>query len=92
MTITDTSYLKTYALLLGLLALTIGMAVIDLGALNLPIALLVASAKAVLIMLIFMHLRISNSLLWLVAAGGLVWLLIMLALTLADYGTRASGH
>jgi cytochrome c oxidase subunit 4 len=81
-------YLRTFLALLGLLALTWGLAYVNLGAWNAPIALCVAAAKAFLIALFFMHLRGSRSLLYLTAASGIVWLIILLGFALSDYMTR----
>jgi cytochrome c oxidase subunit 4 len=53
-----------------------------------PVALLIAAAKATLVLLFFMHLWWSPRLTWLIALGSLLWLAIMLALTFADYLTR----
>lgn len=88
MKITGKVYVKTFGALLGLLVLTVGLALVNLGPFNLPVALAVAICKALLIMWIFMHVSISNPLIWLVAGGGFIWLLILLGLTLADYASR----
>jgi cytochrome c oxidase subunit 4 len=74
-----------------LLALTIAAARFDLGAANVPIALAIAIAKAILIVLFFMHVRYGSPLLRLFAAGGFFWLLIMLAFILADVQARSIG-
>jgi cytochrome c oxidase subunit IV len=52
------------------------------------VVLAIATAKALLIALYFMHLRDRDWLLWVVAAGSAVWLGILLTLTLSDYLTR----
>ena len=62
------TYLKVWAALLGLLALTIGVSFLQLGRLNLPIAMLIAVAKASLIVLVFMHIKGGSRLLHLAAA------------------------
>jgi len=77
-----------FVLLLMLLAATIAVAQIHLGAGNLAVATLIASIKALLIMLYFMHVRYSSRLIWLVAGAGFFWLGIMIALTLSDYLSR----
>jgi cytochrome c oxidase subunit 4 len=83
---------KTYyivsALLMLLLALTVAAAQRDLGAANVPIALAIAIAKAILIVLFFMHVRYGSPLVRLFAAGGFFWLLIMLGIILADVHAR----
>jgi cytochrome c oxidase subunit IV len=48
----------------------------------------IAFAKASLVALIFMHLRYSRRLMRVVAAAGLFWLGILIALTMSDYLTR----
>ena len=82
-------YLRTGGALLVLLAITWAVAYVDLGPYNLIFALAIAITKAMLIALFFMHIKGSSRLLHLAAIGGLLWLLIMLALTLSDYMTRS---
>jgi cytochrome c oxidase subunit 4 len=81
-------YLRTTAALLGLLALTIGAAYVDLGPFNLVAALSISVAKGLLIILFFMHVRGSSRLIWIAAATGFFWLGIMLVLAMSDYATR----
>jgi len=81
-------YWKTFIALLALLAITWSVGYIDLGPFNLIFALAIAMAKAVMIMLFFMHIRGSSKLLHFVAAAGVLWLLILLSLVLGDYMTR----
>ena len=82
----------TYGIVLGgLLILTVTTylaARIDLGKLNLIIALAIATAKASLVVLYFMHARYSSRLTRIVLGSGLAWLAILLTLTLSDYITR----
>ena len=75
------------ALVVGTI-LTYLAALVDLGALNNVVMLLIACTKATLVILFFMHVRWSTRLTWVVAASGFFWLLIMFALTLQDYLTR----
>jgi cytochrome c oxidase subunit 4 len=81
-------YFRTCGVLLGLLALTWTIAYVDLGKFNLIAALAISMSKAAVIALFFMHIKGSSRLLHLVAVGGLMWLLIMMALTLSDYVSR----
>ncbi|HUE69734.1 MAG TPA: cytochrome C oxidase subunit IV family protein [Pirellulaceae bacterium] len=81
-------YYVVFTALLILLAATVAVAQLDLEPLNFLAAALVATAKALLIMLFFMHVRYSPPLIWLVAFSGFAWLLILFAITLADYFTR----
>jgi cytochrome c oxidase subunit IV len=48
------------ALLLILTAVTIRMSMIDLGKLNVWIALMIASAKSSLVIAFFMHMKVEN--------------------------------
>jgi cytochrome c oxidase subunit 4 len=80
-------YLIFGALMVGTL-LTVLVAKFDLGPLNNIVMLTVACAKALLVVLFFMHVRWSTRLTWVVAASGFVWLLILFGLTLSDYMTR----
>jgi len=81
-------YFGTCIALLVLLAVTWMTAYVDLGPFNLIAALAIAIAKAILIALFFMHIKGSSRLLHFAAIAGVMWLLILIALTLADYSTR----
>jgi cytochrome c oxidase subunit IV len=83
----------TYAVfggLLGLLVATVGVAYLDLGALGLPVAMGIAVAKAGLILAYFMHLVHESPLVRVFAASGFVSLLILFAITLADFAARTA--
>ena len=83
---------KTYALVFAaLIAATVGttaVAFVDLGPLSVVVALLIAVCKMLLVALFFMHVRHSTRLTRLVVLGGLLWLLILIALTMGDILTR----
>ena len=81
--------LQVCAALLGLTALTVWAALTDLGPWNNTVALAIASTKALLVALFFMHLCHAERLVWIFAGVGLLWLFILLGLTLADFDTRA---
>ena len=76
------------ALLLGTY-LTVSAALRDFGPWNIVIALAIASIKAVLVILYFMHARYSSKRTQLVIVCAAFWLIILLALTASDYMTRA---
>jgi len=84
--------IKTYTLvflaLLILTAATTVVATIDLGRLNVVMALFIAVVKMLLVALFFMHLRHSTILTKVVVGGGMLWLAILLVLSLADFSTR----
>jgi cytochrome c oxidase subunit IV len=82
------TYLLIYAALLALLGATLAVAYIPLAGLNTLLAVVVASIKAVLVILYFMHVRHSSTLTRLFVIAGFVWLLILIGLTFSDYLTR----
>ena len=82
------TYIIVYLLLMLGLALTVGVAFVPLGRLNLAVALAIAFAKATLVVLFFMHVLYSPKLTWIAVFAGLVWLAILLALVGADYMSR----
>lgn len=76
------------ALLIGT-GLTVYAATLDLGKFNAPVALIIASIKATLVALFFMHVKgASEKLTKLVVIGALFFLLLLLGLTMTDYATR----
>jgi cytochrome c oxidase subunit 4 len=89
----SSSPLKTYfavffALLVGT-GLTVYAATLDLGKYNAAVALTIASIKATLVALFFMHIRgASEKLTKLVVISALFFLLLLLGLTMTDYATR----
>src|SRR5688572_33401084 len=60
------------ALVVGTIV-TVWTATIDLGALNLVVALAIATIKASLVILFFMHVKYSSKLVWVFAAMGFFW-------------------
>jgi cytochrome c oxidase subunit 4 len=76
------------ALLVGTF-ITYKAAFLDLGVFNAAVALIIATTKALLVVLFFMHLKgASEKLLKLVVISTVFFLFILLALSMADYGTR----
>ena len=83
-------YLAVGAGLLVLTATTVGAAFVNLGPFNPIIALLIATIKATLVVLFFMHVKgASEKLTGAVVVSGFFFLAILLTLSLADYLTRA---
>ena len=81
-------YYSVFAALIVGTALTVLVAFYDLGVLNNIVMLLIASVKALLVVLFFMHVRWSTRLTWVVAASGFAWLIILFGLTMTDYLSR----
>lgn len=82
-------YFAICAALLIFTGVTYWIALQDLGRLNIVVALAIATLKAILVVLFFMHARYSPRRTQLVIIAGIFWLAILLALTLTDYLTRS---
>ena len=82
------SILRCWLALMTLLALTTGLAFVPLGSANLFVSLGIAVTKALLVLILVMELKAGSSLIRAAAAAGFFWLMIMIALTSADYTHR----
>ena len=84
-----TTYFAVWIALLVGTFLTYEVAKIDLGPFNAAVALIIATTKALLVALFFMHLKgASERLLKLVVISTVFFLFILMALSMADYATR----
>jgi cytochrome c oxidase subunit IV len=84
-------YLAIFLALLVGTALTVIAAFVDFPwRLNTIVALTIASVKATLVVLYFMHVRYSPRLVWVIVASALFWMGILFAFTFSDYLTRGS--
>jgi cytochrome c oxidase subunit 4 len=84
-------YYTIFLALMVCTAITVGVAFVDLGPMNAVVAMTIAVFKATLVVLFFMHVKYSTRLTWVVVVASVFWLLILLALTLADYASRSQG-
>ncbi|HEY3455374.1 MAG TPA: cytochrome C oxidase subunit IV family protein [Bryobacteraceae bacterium] len=82
------TYTFTWLALLILALLTTLIGFLDLGPFSMGIAIVIATAKACLIVAFFMHARYESKLIRVIIAAGVVWFLIMVSLTANDYVTR----
>lgn len=80
--------LAVWLALVLLAALTVGTAYIPMGAANMPVNILIAGIKAVLIAIFFMHLASPDSVPRIVCIVAAVMLVVMFALSGVDYYTR----
>jgi cytochrome c oxidase subunit 4 len=82
-------YFAVFFALLAGTGLTVFAATLDLGKYNAAVALTIASIKATLVALFFMHVwHASEKLTKLVVIAALFFLLLLLGLTMSDYATR----
>jgi cytochrome c oxidase subunit 4 len=79
------------ALLVGT-ALTVWASFWELGVWNPVIALAIATAKMMLVVLYFMHVKYSSRLTKLTLGAGVFMFLVLISMTLTDYMSRAWGR
>jgi len=82
-------YFVIFASLMLGTSITVWAAFQNFHQFNIVIALVIATIKATLVVLYFMHARYSPKRTQLVIVCSVFWLAIMLALTLSDYDTRS---
>ena len=90
-------YFLVFAALMVLTWVTVQVSHVDLGTpevltvkvhLNVIVALLIAITKATLVVLFFMHVKYSSRLVQIVVGSSLIWLIILIGITVADYVSR----
>lgn len=81
-------YVKIFLSLLVLTVITVLVAQFDFGSLNTLIAMLVATVKATLVALYFMHLKYDDKANAVCLLGGVFFLIIMFAFIAIDIYTR----
>ncbi len=82
-------YYAIWIILLILTGVTALVATVDLGPLNTIVALAIATCKAVVVVLFFMHVKYtSEKLTKMVIASAIFFFLLLLALSMSDYLTR----
>jgi cytochrome c oxidase subunit 4 len=81
--------LLIYASLIISALANVGLAVSRPGPVYPYAALGIAACQAFLVIVYFMHIRWSTRLIVIFAAGGFVWLAILIGFTMADFLTRS---
>jgi cytochrome c oxidase subunit 4 len=81
-------YYMIFAILLALLILTVAIAEFDLGSMGLAVAMIIATIKAILILMYFMHVKFSPPLVWVFSTAAFAWLVLLFVYALNDYFTR----
>jgi cytochrome c oxidase subunit IV len=82
------TYMAIITSLLILTGLTVYAAYVNLGRYNIVVALAIATLKATLVVLFFMHAKYSPRRTQLVIIAGIFWLALLLFMTLSDYVSR----
>ena len=81
-------YVGIWAVLMVLTAVTVFASFLELGNFNIVLALVIASVKATLVVLFFMHLYYSSKLTKVTMIAAVFFLFLLLALSMTDYLTR----
>ena len=82
-------YVAILAALMFFTLLTVGVASIHLGPLNLAVAIVIASIKATLVITFFMHLKYDNKFNATIVVCSLMFIGVFFAYTMNDTDTRA---
>lgn len=82
------TYVKVFVALLVLTVLTVAVSYVPLGGASLFVAMVIAVAKAALVVMYFMHLKGDDPFHTFVFAGTLIFIAIFFTLTFADLTTR----
>ena len=86
-------YVGIWVTLMCLTVLTATIAFVDLGPFNTVVALVIATFKALLVVLFFMHVKYTHETqVKMVVVAAVFWFLILVTLSLADYLTRTIGN
>lgn len=80
--------LKVFGALIVLTLLTVGVAYVPLGPLEVPIALAIATAKAALVVLFFMALKYDNPVNGLTFTIGTIMVIVFIVFTMFDTAFR----
>jgi cytochrome c oxidase subunit 4 len=77
-------YIAVWVALLVLTGVTVAVSYVDLGIMNVVVALVIASVKASLVALFFMHLKYERKVFWGFALTPLFFLALIIGGTLSD--------
>jgi cytochrome c oxidase subunit 4 len=88
------TYYRVFAALMVLMVLTVAAWWVEKNLIYMPgwlavtIAMSIAVAKTALIVIYFMHVKVSSRITQVYAAGAFVWLIILFVITMSDYVAR----
>jgi cytochrome c oxidase subunit IV len=96
--VSKATYYRVFAALMLLMILTVAVyygedfletqGIVLPGVLVVGIAMSIAVAKTALIVLYFMHVKVSSKVAQIFAAASFVWLLLLFVITMGDYAVR----
>ena len=89
--VTPLQYCYVYVTLIAGTILTVLAAKVELGVFNPIVALGIATFKAVIVILFFMHVKYQSKLVKMTVAAGFFTFLVLITMTLTDYMSRAWG-
>src|ERR1700679_3705146 len=81
-------YFAVFGALIVLTWVTAFVATVDLGRLNVFVALSIAIFKASLVLLFFMHVKYGTRLTKMIVLAGIYWLILLLFIVMMDLWTR----
>lgn len=84
-------YVLIFGALLVCTGLTVWAAFVEMGWFNPVAALAIACIKATLVVLYFMHIRYSSTLMKMTVAAGIFTFLVLVGMSMTDYISRAWG-
>jgi cytochrome c oxidase subunit IV len=91
----ETRHISSYTLLAAILGvllvctgITVGVSYVEMGFFNVPIALLIASTKATIVLLFFMHLKYEGKAIVISFTSTVIFLIIMIGFTFWDVAFR----
>jgi len=89
--VTPIQYAMVFGTLLVFTGITVGAAYLDLKWANPVIALGIASTKAVIVILFFMHVKYQSRLIKMTVGAGFFTFMVLVTMSLADYMSRSWG-
>ncbi len=89
--VTPRTYIIVFITLLIFTGLTVVAAYVDLHIFNPIVALAIATFKAVIVILYFMHVKYQSRLIKMTVSAGFFTFLVLTTMTLSDYMSRAWG-
>lgn len=81
-------YVAVFLTLIAMTWVTAWVSTVDLGHLNIFVALSIAIFKASLVILFFMHVKYGTKLTKMIVLAGIYWLILLLFIVMIDLWTR----